>query len=379
VPTVAIVGVGATASVSQSGRSALELAAVAAEAAAADAGWKLGTVDGLWACNPVGEPHLVFATLLGERLGLSADVRRTVQEAGAGPMLALRDACDAVACGRCSRALVVEADNRGTRRRLDPAAGPWWVEPDGAAPMRAVDGFAPLAALYARERGLSARELAAVPVASREWARDDPGAIRRAPVSVDDVLASPVVVEPLHRLDCCPVGDWSGALAVSRATRAAREVRVDAVAEAHGRLVHDACSGLPEQALRAAVAAALAEAGVTASEIDVAQVFDAFGFCVPLCLEALGVWQPAEVPIRLAAGELGRGARPAVNTNGGMLAHGNAHVRQLLEAVAQLRHEAGARQVPDARTAVVLAAGGVLSTIAVAVLSTPSVGVPSIN
>lgn len=204
-----IIGAGAIPSARATGRSALDLAIDAALGAVEDAGCELTDIDSLWACNPIAEPHLMFGTLLAERMKLRVRTCRTVQEAGAGPGVGLLEAAIAIHEGRSRIALVVEADNRGTARRRDPGRSPWWVDPVRPA-ARAIDAFADLLSSYSTSRGLTPEVRAAIPVSARRWGQHDPEAILREPITRDEILASPQVAGGLHRLECCLIGDWGG-------------------------------------------------------------------------------------------------------------------------------------------------------------------------
>lgn len=313
----------------------------------------------------------MFGTLLAERMKLRVRTCRTVQEAGAGPGVGLLEAAIAIHEGRSRIALVVEADNRGTARRRDPGRSPWWVDPVRPA-ARAIDAFADLLSSYSTSRGLTPEVRAAIPVSARRWGQHDPEAILREPITRDEILASPQVAGGLHRLECCLIGDWGGALVLAHSSLGAAGVGVAGIAEAHGPF-HGALESFERDAgshIAKAVGGAVEQASASIDDMDIIQVFDGFASCVPLMLETAGVWQRHEVVARIERGDLDPGRRPAINTNGGMLCHGNAHVRMFVEAVRQLRGQVGnERQVHGPRQALVVSAGGAFSSVVAATLS----------
>ena len=185
-----------------------------------------------------------------------------------------------------------------------------------------------------------------------------------------------MVADPLHRLDCCLVTDGGGALVVTAPERGAdlceRPVYVYAVEEAH---VARNVTGIPDLTTSPAAITgprALAKAGVALDDIDVFELYDSFTIAVILTLEGLGLCARGEGGSFVEDGRLRPGGGLAVNTNGGGLSNrhpGMLGMFLLLEAVAQLRNEAGDRQVEHAATALVHGLGGVHMSGVTAILS----------
>jgi acetyl-CoA acetyltransferase len=240
-----------------------------------------------------------------------------------------------------------------------------------------VGGYALAAMRHMHEHGTTSAQLAEIAVATRKWAAMNPAATMRGPLSVDDVLASPMISDPLHLLDACLVTDGGGAVVVTttehaRAIGHRKPVHVRGYGEAH---THWTIAAMPDLArLTAAEIAgreAFAMAGVRPDDIDVVELYDSFTITVLLTLEALGFCGFGEAPSLVAGGAIRPGGSFPLNTSGGGLSYchpGQFGVLLLVEAVRQLRGEAGARQVPGAEVALAHGTGGILSTHATVLL-----------
>jgi acetyl-CoA acetyltransferase len=229
---------------------------------------------------------------------------------------------------------------------------------------------------HMHDYGTTSEQLAEIAVATRKWAQMNPDAMMRDPLTVDDVLSSKMISDPLHLLDSCLVTDGAGAIVMTSAERARSlkkpAVHVRGYAESH---THWTIGSMPDLTLTTAADTgprAMAMAGVKHDDIDVAEIYDSFTITVLLTLEALGFCKRGE------GGEFVSGQRTApggafpMNTNGGGLSYahpGMYGIFLLIEAVRQLRGECGERQVPDARVALVNGTGGTLSSTATCVLT----------
>ncbi|MEK6347375.1 MAG: thiolase family protein [Burkholderia sp.] len=214
--------------------------------------------------------------------------------------------------------------------------------------------FAMLTARHARANGLSREHYAALCIAQRAWAADNPGAVYRTPLSLDAYFDAPLVADPLCRFDCVPVVSGANALIVARGdlARGKPAVRVSAL-QCSYNTDHQAGDGL-RTALAALAPALWRQAGAGPGEMDVVSVYDDYPAMALIQLADLGFAPDGDLPAligRIASREL------AVNTSGGQLSAGQAGaaggMHGLVEAVTQLRGAAGARQVPDAACAVV--------------------------
>ena len=222
-----------------------------------------------------------------------------------------------------------------------------------------VGNYALSASRHMHEFGTTSEQLAWIKVAASEHAQHNPNALLRDVVTVDDVLGSPLVADPLHRLDCCVVTDGGGALVV---------VHPD-VARELGRAGRRRCSAtarplkhgdagridLTYSAARWSGPAAFAEAGVAPDDIQYASIYDSFTITVLIALEDLGFCEKGEGGAFVADGALrSPGGRLPFNTDGGGLCNNHPANRggmtKVIEAVRQLRGEAHpAVQVPGLR------------------------------
>ena len=226
------------------------------------------------------------------------------------------------------------------------------------------------------EFGTTAEQLAAVAVTMRRHAATNPQAQEREPLTVADVVSSRLVADPLHKLDCCVISDGGAACVVTTAERAAdlAQAPVYVLGAAHATTHHLNVSASADLTVSPAAQCgpvAFARAGITASDVDVAQLYDSFTITVVLTVEDLGFCAKGEGGAFVEDDGLGLGGRLPTNTDGGGLSACHPGMRGMfliVEAVRQLRGQAGATQVPDARIAVAHGTGGMLSTGATLVL-----------
>jgi acetyl-CoA acetyltransferase len=225
------------------------------------------------------------------------------------------------------------------------------------------------------EYGTTPEQLAEIAVGVREFAGLNPFAMYRDPITVDDVVGSRMIADPLHKLDCCVVSDGGGALVVTTAERA-RDLRQPPVyvLGAAGGETHWNISQMPDYTTTAAAQCgpeALAMAGVQPADVDTIQLYDSFTITVLLLLEALGFCKPGEGGPFVADGKLRPGGALPLNTDGGGLSACHPGMRGaflIVEAVRQLRGQAGDVQVPDCEVALAAGSGGFLSAMAVTIL-----------
>jgi len=241
--------------------------------------------------------------------------------------------------------------------------------------------YALAAARHMHEFGTTSEQLAQIAVTTRQWAALNPRARYREPITVEDVLASPLQVSPLHLLDCCLVTDGAGAFVMTSAARA-RTLRKPPVyvLGAATATDHMMISQMPDLTTTPGVvsgARAFAMAGVVPADVDVLMGYDSFTITALLHLEDLGFCKKGEGGPFVMEAALGPGGGPlAMNTNGGGLSFthpGMYGMFLLTEATRQLRGEADRRQVDGATVAVAHGSGMVLSVMSTAVLGTEAV------
>jgi acetyl-CoA acetyltransferase len=235
--------------------------------------------------------------------------------------------------------------------------------------------YAMIAQRHMYEYGTTSEQLAEVAVGVREFASLNPNAIYRKPITVDDVLESRMIADPLHLLDCCAITDGGGAYIMTTAERA-RDLRQPPVyvLGAANNQKHWMISQCPDFTSSGAAQAgpeAFAQAGVKPDDVDMAMFYDSFTITCIVLLEGLGFCKPGEGGPYVQEGHLRRGGKLPMNTDGGGLSSCHPGMRGIflvVEAVRQLRGQAGEVQVPDCKLAVAAGSGGFLSCIGVAVL-----------
>jgi len=357
----------------------LSMVQLAGREALAEAGLTFADVDGL-AVNFMGEQGTVQ---VGEYLGLgSLRWLDSTDLGGAAFEAHVHHAMAAVAAGRCEVALVAYASRQRTRRTrtfnrvVEAYSIPGQFEYPYALPPP-VGRYALIAARHMHEFGTTSEQLAQIAVAAREWANRNPKAWSHGrPLTVEDVVSSRMISSPLHVKDCCLVTDGGGAVVVTTAERgrdaAKRAVRVLGAGESQ-TVRHIAES--PDLTRSAGVISgreAFAQAGITPADVDVLQPYDSFTITVLMALEDLGFCAKGEGGAFVEGGRLAPGGDLPSMTSGGGLSYchpGAFGLFLLIEAVRQLRGEAGERQVPgDPEIAVAHGVGGYFSTAATVVL-----------
>ena len=354
---------------------ALEAAMV--HEALADAGLTLDDVDGLaHAGSPAG---------LAEYLGIRPRYLDGTMVGGSSYELHVEHAAAAIAAGLCDVVVSVYAatprsDRRrpgGGMRRMPPGPNPAleWEVPYGLR--LPIGGYALAASRHMAVYGTTPEQLAQIAVDTRRWAAMNPRARYRDPISVDDVLSSPLVVSPLHLLDCCLVTDGAGAFVMTSADRARDLARPPVyVLGAATCGTHSMITEMPDLTVTGGAVsgpAAFEMAGIKHDDVDLLMGYDSFTITALLHLEDLGFCSKGEGGAFVEDGRLGPGGSLAMNTNGGGLSYthpGMYGMFLLVEAVRQLRGDAGERQIPDHRVAVAHGSGGVLSTMGTVVLGT---------
>lgn len=354
------------------GLTSLDLAGQAALRAADDAGIGIHEVDGIFCATS----HYAMSGLeLAEYLGIRPRYSDSNNLGGASFVSHLLHAIAAIRAGLCTTALIAYGSTQlSDGGKLVTASAPNLYE-SAYRPRYPVSMYALAAARHMHEFGTTREQLASVAVAAREWARLTPGAFSTEPLTIDDVLASRMVSDPLTVADCCLVTDGGGAIIVTTTERA-RDLRqplipVLGVGEAHW---HRSISQMPSLTTTAALDSgvrAFAMAGLDVADVDVVELYDAFTINVPLFLEDLGFCAKGEGGAFVSDGRIAPGGTLPVNTNGGGLSYahpGMYGIFLLVEAVRQLRGGTGARQVAGAEVALVQANGAVLSAQATALL-----------
>jgi acetyl-CoA acetyltransferase len=357
--------------------SELSMAALASREALEEAGLTLADVDGLFV-NYMGEEGSVQ---VGEYLGIQPRYADSSDLGGGAFEAFVHHAMLAISARRCQVALVTYASRQRTKRGRamtrtydDSTITGQFETPYGLPPP--IGHYALAASRHMYQYGTTPEQLALVAVTAREWARLNPKAWNRQPLTVEDVLASPTMCDPLHKLDCCLRTDGGGAVVITNGARAKdtrkKPVRVIGAGESHTHWHIDQMNDLTTTAGVVSGREAFGMAGIKPSDVDVFEPYDAFTISVILQLEDLGFCKKGEGGAFVQEGRLRlHGDLPSMTSGGGLsYNHPGAFGLQLLiESVRQLRGEAGARQVDGAEVAVAHGIGGFLSTAATVVLA----------
>lgn len=357
------------------GLSPLDLMAQASIRALNDAGISKDQVDGLLSASAY---YSMPTVSLGEYLSIIPRYTDSTTIGGSSFVAHLRHARMAVETGLCQVALIAY----GSTQRTDAGA---LVSSSEPLPFEApygmlypISAYALAAQRHMAEYGTTLEHLAWVAVQARQWALMNPVAFMRdkGPLSVADVLASPMISSPLHLLDCCLVTDGGGAVVVTTRERARdlpkTAVRILGAGESHS---HRGILGMPDltrTAARFSGRDAFAEAGLVTADIDFVELYDAFTINTILFLEDLGFCAKGEGGPFVANGRIGPGGLLPVNTNGGGLSYchpGMYGIFPIIEAVRQIRGEAGQRQLNKAQIGLVHGNGGTLSSQCTAILT----------
>ncbi|MBV9747575.1 MAG: thiolase [Acetobacteraceae bacterium] len=368
----AIVGIGQAGCGEAPGFTAMELMAHAALDALADAGYTVGDVDGLFAATST---HAFPTLSVAEYLGIRPTFFDGTNVGGSSFEAHLVVAMLALDAGLCSVALVCYGSNQRTASgRLISMSEPQAHEAP-YKPRNPITSYALAASRHMHQFGTTREQLADVAVAARAWANLNPDAFMQGPLTQEDVLRSRMVSDPLTVRDCCLVTDGGGACVLVRAERAKDGKQSPAyVLGAAGAGWHRGIMGMPDLTITAATDSgprAFAMAGLTPKDVRLAMLYDAFTINTILFLEDLGFCQKGEGGRFVEGGAIAPGGRLAVNTNGGGLScvhPGMYGMFLILEAVTQLRGQAGERQVPGLDVALVHGNGGVLSSQCTALL-----------
>jgi acetyl-CoA acetyltransferase len=354
------------------GLNPIDLMAQGTARALADCGLTLADVDGLFcATTQARTSGLSFA----EYLGISPAYIDTTILGGASFEFHVAHAAAALQLGLCRVAVVAYGSTQRTVgrrqasvREINPYETPF-------RPFLPSTAYALAASRHMHQFGTTREQLAEVAVAARGWALLNPAAWEKKPLTVPEVLGARMISYPFTVRDICLVTDGGGAIVMTAAERAKDLKKPPVYVLGCGAAItHANISSMPDLTRTGALESgrqAYAMAGLAAGEIAVVELYDAFTINTILFLEDLGFCPKGEGGRFVAGGRIAPGGGLPVNTNGGGLSYchpGMYGLFLLIEAVRQLRGECGARQVPDANTAIAHGNGGVLSSQATVIL-----------
>jgi acetyl-CoA acetyltransferase len=378
----AIIGIGETKVGRHPGRTALELQAEAVRLALADARLEKSEIDAVYALASYIKPITMWGLSLVEFMGIRPRFEGNFDIGGTVAFMSMaRDALAAIGEGRIDVAVCVYGDNASTRRVAGSHGFVHQIEhgtEDFEDPFGGtlVASYALVARRYLDRYGLDATEtFGPVALALRAHAQRNENAAYRKPITMEDYRASEMIAEPLRRLDSSPVVDGAGAFVIAsrRIIEKLRSTNVPVSVlgvgtQATHKIVCE-IPDVPDLGIAPAGKRAFEEAGIGHADVDVLTVHDGFTSSIPITIEGLGFCPPGRAGEFVAGGGIDLGGDLPTNTHGGLLSQGHVGgMLHVIEAVRQLRGEAGERQVEDAEIAVVSGNGGIYSMCGAMVL-----------
>jgi acetyl-CoA acetyltransferase len=350
-------GVGTSSFGRQTGKLPAELAWEALQEALADA--DVSHVDAAFVGTVFGSLGVAQRALLG--VGLTGIPIVTVENACASGSTALHEAHQAIVSGRYERVIVLGVEHLTSLFDGPIASDP--TDREQATGLLFPGIYAMSASRYMFDHDASAEDLAAVAVKNSRHGALNPRAQRQRALSLEEVLASRMIAEPLTLYQCAGLSDAAAAAVLGPTARSSRDVAVRATALRSGRAWDQASEHVwGYEVVRDTARDAYDAAGIEPSDADVFEVHDAFTIGELVTVEALGLVAEGTAPAALAAGEFSIGGKNPVNPSGGLLARGHplgaTGVAQVAELVWQLRGEADQRQVSDPRIGLLETMGG---------------------
>lgn len=383
VPNCAIIGIAELTPVRYTdGATTLGLIAESVRLAVQDAGLDKERIDGLLVGPQVGEtPQHVPATV-AEYLGLEPKVSNVVDLGGATAAGMLWRAATAIEAGMCETVVCVLANtNERNGNPRSPNRNPIreFDVPFGAS--GANTSYALLKQQHMEEYGSTQEQFALIAHWARKNAQLNPNAIFYGkPLSVEEVLNSPLIIDPMHLFEIVmPVGGGAAFVVTSKDNLPSGGHPPVFLLGAGEKITHRAVSHAPalESApLSYAISAALGQANVSVQDIDLLSLYDCYTSVVGITIENAGLCAPGKFGDWMKDHSFGHDGDWPLNTHGGQLGVGQADLAggmsHIIEAVRQLRHEATSRQIRNAELALVTGNGATLSEATALVLGVES-------
>jgi acetyl-CoA acetyltransferase len=326
------------------------------------------------------EHQIMYGTLFAEWAGLRNVPAERVEGCAAAGALALRHAVEDIRAGRHEAVLACGVEKMtagGTSGATESLSAAFDRALEQRSGITAPSQYALLAQRYLHETAASETDLARIAVKNHRNASKNPRAQFQREVDIDSVLASEYVAPPLKLFDCAPVSDGAAAVLVTSADLADNlacdnQVGVTGNAAAANNLAVAERNLTEIEGASVAATRAYEQAGITADDVDIAEVHDAFTVCEALLAEAVGFapkgkgYESALPPDERSSGWSG----VQLSTSGGLKARGHpigaTGLAQAVEGYEQLTGRAGDRQIPDAETSLLLNEGGVADAVTVA-------------
>lgn len=347
----------------------LGLMAMATDEALADAGLTRSAVDGVLCGYSYQLPHIMIASLFSEYYGIEPSYCHGVSLGGGTGAIMVMLAKRLVDCGQCKNVLVLGAENRlntkseGTIKMIASCGHPDFEDPLG---LTIPAYFAFLASAYMERYDITEADLAEFAVQMRAYACRHPKAHKRTAITVDDVLSSRPIADPLKLLDCCLISDGGCAVVVSEAAGSGMPVQVAGSAQSHPYQHVLAAPNLADYSSSKALDMALREACVTREQIEIAGIYDSFSITLLAFIEDLGLVPRGRAARLCREGYFGPEGRLPVNTHGGLMSFGHSGVAGGLahvnEVYRQMAGKAGERQLATPKVGLVHGEGGIFSS-----------------
>ena len=375
---VAVIGVGVT-KFGLHDRTSAELFAEAAQDALTDAGVPATAVQALYYGNVVGgetEHQLHTGPQAASVLGIPSVPTTRFETACASSHAAFRHAVMEIAAGVSDVVLVGGAErvlNVSTAESTEYfayASDAVWEQPLG---LTFPGVFALIARAHMEKYGTTEAQMAAVAVKNHRHGALNPKAQFQKQITIDQVLRSAYVADPLKLYDCCPFSDGGAALVLASEEVAQRHRKpvwvLGSAAASDWMLLGDKRDLSRVPATERAAAAAYRQAGVGPRDVDVVELHDCFTIAEIVATEGLGLFEPGAGGRAAEAGRTSLGGEIPVNPSGGLKAKGHpigaTGAAQIAEIVTQIRGEAGPRQVDGAKTGLTHTLGGNTATVLV--------------
>ncbi len=360
---VHVIGVGMTRFGKHPDSDAADLGSAAFQEAVSDAGIDPRLIEAAY-CGHVFQGMVTGQRILAQ-VGLAGIPLSNVENACSSGATAIREASLAIRAGENDVVIAVGTEHLTTRFRGALTPDPSDPEAAVGATMPAV--YAMRARRYMEEFGMTRRQLAMVAVKNKRNAAANPLAHFRKEITIEDVLESRPIADPLRLHDCSPVTDGAAAVVLASDQAAkklgdGRAVRLAASTLFSGSVDVEPTTMTFEPLTQKTALAAYEKAGIGPEDVDFAEVHDCFSIAEVLRVEGLGLFEQGAYPAAVERGEADIGGRLPINPSGGLLGKGHplggTGVAQVVELVRQLRGEAGVRQIEGAKVGLAHCRGG---------------------
>jgi len=371
---IVIAGVGETEQGKIPDRSSFHFLSQASKLAIEDAGIKKTDVDGLVTAFSLVEHTFMHCTTFADYFGMKPKFFSSVAIGGATAVWMAAEAAMAIASGQAEVVLCVRGDNTlsgisssGMLALIREMCHGEFEFPYG---LTTPGGYALAAQRYLHDYGATREQLAAVAVTMRKHAALKENAMNKDPLTIEEVINSRIIAEPLTKYDCSIISDGGAAFIVTTEAKA-KELGIEnglayllGMGQGYSHQYMTTLENLDQiyNAINRSGQKAFQTAGLGVSAVDLAYLYDCFTITVLLELEGLGFVPNGEGGAFALEGRMEIGNDLPVNTHGGLFSQAHlGAMHHVVEATLQLRGDAGPRQVGDAEVAIVHGNGGIVS------------------